>query len=128
MILGALAEGFGILMLVPLAAVAIGGAGSGPLSSLSGLADQLPPDRRFLLALVLFVAAMTARSALVYARDRMLSRLQAGYEASLRLRSAATLARRGWTFASRVGQAGMQSLLLIDVPRASTAVTATTPG
>ena len=122
MILGALAEGFGILMLVPLAAVAIGGAGSGPLSSLSGLADQLPPDRRFLLALVLFVAAMTARSALVYARDRMLSRLQAGYEASLRLRSAATLASRGWTFASRVGQAGMQSLLLIDVPRASTAV------
>ncbi|HXC73087.1 MAG TPA: ABC transporter ATP-binding protein [Sphingomicrobium sp.] len=122
MILGALAEGFGILMLVPLATVAVGGAGSGPLSSLSGLADRLPPDRRFLIALGLFVAAMTVRSVLVYARDRILSRLQAGYEASLRLRSAATLASRGWTFASRIGQAGMQSLLLIDVPRAANAV------
>ncbi|HEX8842091.1 MAG TPA: ABC transporter ATP-binding protein [Sphingomicrobium sp.] len=120
MILGALAEGFGILMLVPLATFAVGGAGaSGPLASLAGVASMLPPGERVLLALSLFVAAMAIRSALVYARDILLGRLQAGYEASLRLRSAATLARRGWTFASRIGQAGMQSLLLTDVPRSS---------
>ena len=40
----------------------------------------------------------------------------------LRLRAAATLAGRGWTFASRIGQAGMQSLLLNDVPRAGQAI------
>jgi ATP-binding cassette subfamily C protein len=38
------------------------------------------------------------------------------------LRAAATLASRGWPFASRIGQAGMQSLLLNDVPRAAEAV------
>ena len=122
MILGALAEGFGILMLVPIATFAVGGAETGALSSLGGLASGWPADRRFFLALGLFVAAMALRSALVYARDVQLARLQSGYEASLRLRSAATLAGRGWTFASRIGQAGMQSLLLTDVPRASMAI------
>src|SRR5206468_9681750 len=39
----------------------------------------------------------------------------------LRVRAAATLASRGWPFASRIGQAGMQSLLLNDVPRAAEA-------
>ncbi|MFL6751830.1 MAG: ATP-binding cassette domain-containing protein [Sphingomicrobium sp.] len=123
MLLGALAEGFGILLIVPLAAIATGASGtSGPFGRLAGLAAALPPDRRLIAALGLFVGAMVVRSALVYLRQRLLARLQWGYEASLRLRAAATLAERGWTFASRVGQAGMQSLLLNDVPRASTAV------
>ena len=72
--------------------------------------------------LALFVAAMGARSLLLYFRERELARLQAGYEASLRLRAAATLAQRGWSFANQVGQAGMQALLLTDVPRAALAV------
>jgi ATP-binding cassette subfamily C protein len=120
MLLGALAEGFGILMLVPLASFAIGGAGLP--AKIASIAADYPAEERVLIALGLFVGAMAARSALVFARDKELGRLQAGYEASLRLRSAATLAGRGWTFASRIGQAGMQSLLLTDVPRASSAV------
>src|SRR5206468_99656 len=84
--------------------------------------DAFSGDHRFLLALALFIGATTARSALLYARDIQLARLQAGYEASLRLRAAATLARRGWPFASKIGQAGMQSLLLTDASRASTAI------
>ena len=58
----------------------------------------------------------------MFARDVLLARLQAGYEADLRLRAAATLANRGWPFASQVGQAGMQALLLGDVPRAGQAI------
>jgi ATP-binding cassette subfamily C protein len=65
---------------------------------------------------------MIARSVLLYAREITLTRLQAGYEASLRLRAASTLAARGWVFASSIGQAGMQALLLTDVSRASLAV------
>lgn len=123
MLLGAFAEGFGILVLVPLAAIAIGGdSGSGPLARLGRLADWLPADRRFLFVVVLFVAAMGVRSLVLYLRERELARLQAGYEASLRLRAAATLARRGWSFASRVGQARMQALLLTDIPRAAVAI------
>jgi ATP-binding cassette subfamily C protein len=116
---GALAEGFGLLMIVPLAGIAIGERTHGRFA---GFAPGLSADQRFLLALALFIAAMAARSALIYARDVELGRLQTGYEASLRLRSAATLARRGWTFAGRIGQAGMQSLLLTDIPRAGQAV------
>ena len=119
MLLGAFAEGFGILMLVPLATIAIGAQAS---SRLAGLGEWLPGDQRFLLILTLFIGAMGARSLLLYWRERELARLQAGYEASLRLRSAATLARRGWDFASTIGQAGMQALLLTDVPRAALAV------
>jgi ATP-binding cassette subfamily C protein len=120
MLLGAFAEGFGILVLVPLAAVVIGGPASG--SRLAHFADWLPADNRLAAALMLFVAAMAARSLLLYWRELELARLQAGYEASLRLRGASTLARRGWSFASGVGQAGMQALLLTDVPRSALAV------
>jgi len=120
MLLGALAEGFGLLMIVPLASIAIGGSG-GPGRLLSSL-NLVPTGERLTFALGLFVAFMAARAALLYARELVLTRLQSGYEASLRLRAAATLAYRGWPFASRIGQGGMQALLLTDVSRAATAV------
>ena len=119
MVLGALAEGFGLLMIVPLASIAMG--------SDSRIVRAIPwlkswsGGERFMIALALFVAAMAARSILLLARDTLLARLEADYEVSLRLRSAATLARRGWPFASGIGQAGMQALLLNDVPRAGQA-------
>jgi ATP-binding cassette subfamily C protein len=120
MIMGAAAEGFGLLMLVPLATVAIGGSES-RVSRLVPFAASWTSQQRFLAALALFVAAMAARSLLLLARDTLLSRVEADYEVSLRLRSAATLARRGWPFASSIGQPAMQSLLLNDVPRAGQA-------
>jgi ATP-binding cassette subfamily C protein len=121
MLSGAIAEGFGLLMIVPLATIAMGERNTS-LGRFTGWADQFPADQRFSIALGLFVGAMAVRSALLYARDVQLARLEADYVASLRLRSAATLARKGWPFASRIGQAGMQSLLLNDVPRAGLAI------
>jgi len=118
MLLGAMAEGFGLLMIVPLASVAIGG-GETVMLRFAPWAAALTPDQRFVLALLLFLAAMAARSLLLLARDLELARLNTGYEVSLRLRAAATLASRGWSFAAGIGQAGMQSLLLNDVPRSS---------
>ncbi len=116
MILGALAEGFGLLMIVPLASIAIGN--DSRIIHVVPWLGSWSSDQRFVLALGLFVGAMATRSALLIARDTLLARLEADYEVSLRLRSAATLARRGWPFASSIGQSGMQSLLLNDVPRA----------
>jgi ATP-binding cassette subfamily C protein len=118
MVLGAVAEGFGLLMIVPLASVAIGG-GEATLLRFAPWAAVLTPGQRFVIALLLFLAAMAARSLLLLVRDLQLAKLGTGYENSLRLRAAATLARRGWSFAAQVGQAGMQSLLLNDVPRSS---------
>ena len=123
MLLGALAEGVGILLLVPLATIAIGGSNEAEvLGRFAGWGSAIPHEQRFVVALILFVCAMAARAALLFARDLQLARLQSGYEASLKLRAAATLAARGWSFASRIGQAGMQSLLLTDVPRSILAV------
>jgi ABC-type multidrug transport system fused ATPase/permease subunit len=120
MVFGALAEGFGLLMIVPLAAIAI--TGDARVDRFAPWVSRWTPDQRFFGALGLFVTAMAVRSALIFVRDVRLALLESGYEADLRLRSAATLAVRGWPFASRLGQAGMQSLLLSDVPRASHAI------
>ena len=116
MLLGAVAEGFGLLMIVPLASVAIGGGNSAIFRAIPFTA-HIAPEQRFAIALFLFVGAMALRSILLFIRDLATARLQSGYEASLRLRCAETLSARGWRFASGVGQAGMQSLLLTDVPR-----------
>jgi ATP-binding cassette subfamily C protein len=121
MLSGAVAEAFGLLMIVPLATIATGSS-SASLGRFTGWADNFPADQRLLIVLALFIGAMGLRSLLLYARDVELARLEADYVASLRLRSAATLARKGWSFASRIGQAGMQSLLLNDVPRAGLAI------
>jgi ATP-binding cassette subfamily C protein len=121
MLLASVAEGFGLLMIVPLASIAIG-ADTSAFSRFTSEFGALSPDQRFAMALALFVAAMAARSALIYARQLLTNALQAQYEASLRLRAATTLARQGWGAASRIGQGGMQSLLLNDVPRSSLAI------
>ena len=121
MLLGAIAEGFGLLMIVPLASIAMGD-NAGTLGRFNFSFGPIPVRDRLIVALGLFVAFMTARSILLYARELALTRLQSGYEASLRLRAASTLAQRGWPFASRMGQAEMQALLLTDVSRASQAV------
>ena len=121
MVLGAIAEGFGLLMIVPLATVAIGGGGRWTARFAPWTAGWTS-DQKFLAALAIFVAAMAARSLLLFARDLLLRQLQAEYEADLKLRAAATLASRGWAQASRIGQAGMQALLLTEVPRAGQAL------
>lgn len=123
MIAGAIAEGFGILMIVPLVAFAVDSASlPARLQPLIEIASGLGPDSRLLLAVGLFFTAMVVRSVVLYARDMLLVRLQADHEASMQVRAAATLAARGWPFAARVGQSGMQALLLSDIGRASLAV------
>ena len=100
MILGALAEGFGLLLIVPLATIAING-GQSSILRFAPWASPWTGEQRFLAALGLFLGAMAVRSLLLFARDILLARLSAEYEADLRLRAAATLASRGWPFASR---------------------------
>jgi ATP-binding cassette subfamily C protein len=121
MISGALAEGFGLLMIVPLAGIAIDHGRQSSLGDYARFAEGWSASQWFATALALFVTAMGLRALILFARDLLLAQLQAEYEANLRLRAAATLAGRGWPFASRIGQDGMQALLLTDVPRAAQA-------
>jgi ATP-binding cassette subfamily C protein len=124
MLAGSLAEGFGILMIVPVVALAMDGSQlPDQLQPLVSLTAGLTSDHRFLVAVALFVGAMSLRALLLYRRDVLLARLQAEHEASMQVRAAAALAERGWPFAAKIGQAGMQSLLLTDINRAALAVT-----
>ncbi|MEO5972264.1 MAG: ABC transporter ATP-binding protein [Sphingomicrobium sp.] len=123
MLAGALAEGFGILMLVPLIASATDiDVLPEALRFLMAPLQSLTRDQRFLAGILLFVGAMLVRSLLLHARDMAVARVQADYEASLQLRAAGTLAVLGWPAASRIGQAGMQSLLLTEVSHAAMGV------
>ncbi len=115
---GALAEGAGLLMLLPMLSL---------LSNRHGrVAERLgaiiPPHLLLPAILLLFLIVMAARSAILLARDRSVARLENAYDVSLRLRVAVTLADRGWPAAARLGQAGMQNLLANAIPRSVTAV------
>ena len=106
-LVGALAEGAGLLMLLPMLSL---------LSNREGRLTQqlgaIAPPRLLLPAiLALFLLVMVARAAIMLARDRRTARLTNDYDVSLRLRVAVTLADRGWPVAARLGQAGMQNLL-----------------
>jgi ATP-binding cassette subfamily C protein len=119
----ALAEGVGILALVPLLAMASNATDlpeplRGWLSAGGGGDEQL----RLAAAVGLFLVAMVARALLLYHRDQIINRLSEGYLVSLRLRAAAGLAAAGWSRAALVGQGGLQSLLLADIPRCANAV------
>ncbi len=114
---GAVAEGVGLLLIVPLAAIAMGEESA--LPAWLGLPiERLGEGAGLGGAIALFLLAMGARSILLYFRETLRWKLQTGYQNDLQLRAAATLAAGGWSRASRIGQAGMQSLLLNDVPRA----------
>jgi len=118
MIGGALAEGLGIVMLVPLLAMA-GEPSSLPpfLRTFTGAMPLWTASQRFAAALLIFLGLMAVRALLLYARDVTMARLDTDYAADLRLRSVASLAAGGWTNASRVGLSGMQSILLTEIPR-----------
>ncbi|MEO7602231.1 MAG: ABC transporter ATP-binding protein [Sphingomicrobium sp.] len=121
MVGGAIAEGLGLLLIVPLAAIALGEESQLPRWMVDPFAGVAAGDR-LIFAILLFLAAMAARVILLFWRDNLRARLQSGYQASLQLRAAATLAETGWEQAKKVGQAGMQSLLLNDVPRSVQAI------
>ena len=123
MLASAIAEGVGIVSLVPLLTLS-SGAVTLPAQAerlLSGLEQAMTADRFFLMVLI-FLVAMTLRSLLLFARDALMTQLANGYNARLKLQAASSLARLGWAKASRVGLSGMQSLLLTDIPRCVHAV------
>ena len=102
---GALAEGVGLLLIVPLAAIALGEESVLP-AWIGVPIEQLGEGAGLGGAIALFLLAMGLRSILLYLREALRWKLQTGYQNDLQLRAAATLAAHGWAGASRIGQAG----------------------
>ncbi len=115
----ALVESFGILSLVPIAALAVSPDAMANVPIIGDLLAGVAPGRRLPVALLAFVALMALRAVILNVRSRAQAALEAHYDASLKLRAVASLAQRPWAEASRIGRDGMQSLLHNDVPRAS---------
>lgn len=126
--LGALVEGLGILMLVPLLAMVTGsGEASGWIASLArpALEAFAGQSRLTTLAvlLTLFGCIIAVRAVIILARDMTLARLQMGFVEERRLAIIRGLAATNWETVSRLSHARIAHVLSADVQRCSTAAT-----
>jgi len=112
---GAVFDGLGLLLLVPLLEIAIG-SGGGRLSRLVLVPFQGLDQTGRLLALIgLFAVLMLVRAVVLAARDRSTNRLQSTFVEAVRARLVQRLAAAGWASAARISHARMIQALGFEV-------------
>ncbi|WP_265587668.1 ATP-binding cassette domain-containing protein [Sphingomicrobium arenosum] len=116
--LAALVEGVGITLLVPIIALATGGAEG---MTAAGLPDWFPPLPPIELLLALFLGVMILRAMLIAARARQRARIGQSYPARLREAVAVSLLAIGWREAEALGPPRLQRMLQVDIMRAGAA-------
>ena len=119
---GAMTEGIGIVMLVPLLAVLDAGRGGGG-GQASGMAQQLAaisPGLGTLLAL--FVCLVVLRAILQQARAVAAFRLEARLVDGLRARALSALLAAEWRALAQMRQSDNRALLVTTIDRAGSAV------
>ena len=117
MVLVALTEGMGLLLLVPFLQV-VGVAGSGgdvPIEWLSRFLGGFRPGLG--LAVATFVVLVMARSVLIRGRDVVLSAIQMGFTDHLRTRLYRTIGGASWSFLVRRRSAQLAHVLTTDISR-----------
>ncbi len=117
---GALLDGVGLALLVPLLATLFADAApaTGPLSDFARLLPaSLPASWRLAFLLTAFCALMGARVAVFWLRDARLAALQIGFVESKRRALAVGLANASWEQVSRLGHARVNHLLSADIHR-----------
>ena len=137
--IGALLEGVGIALLVPLlallfdpgaAASAGAGAGAGSGASSGGalthwalsLAPGLPPLERIAWLLAGFALLTALRGVVLWRRDLLLARLQIGFVENLRARLARGLANARWQRLAAIGHGRVTHLMGGDIQRCGAGV------
>lgn len=124
---GALLEGLGLMLLVPLLHVAgVFGENATPLpfalpSGLKTWMDGLAAQQRLILLLSVFVALITLQSGVTLKREMQSVRLRLGFVDHLRQRLFGALALSRWSFLSRHHSSEFLSALSSDVPRVGVA-------
>lgn len=113
---GALVEGIGIVLLVPILELVVATDASIVSRALAGAGVS---ERTAQLAVLLggFVAAMAVRSLVLHARDVMLADLQAGFVEQLRNDTVAALAAARWADIARLQHARVTNLMSADLQR-----------
>lgn len=113
--LGALFEGLGLLLLVPLLGLVLtpGRATHGPLAFL--LPPAMDQTQRLLALLVVFAILMAGRGFVLSWRDRKLNGLQMAFVESIRLRLVRRIARASWREAAGISRARMTQALSVEI-------------
>lgn len=120
---GAVVEGVGLVMLVPIIGLVLG---SGPApQAISWLTGLVGGDRTLVMigALTLFMAVMILRGLIIYARDRLTWRLQQAFIAEQRNRIIAKLAAARWSALVSLDHAQVTSQLSGEIGRIAVATT-----
>lgn len=120
LLLGALLEGVGLLMLLPLLSVVIGAdTGAGWLDRFTrwvvSIAPGGTPFAQLGSLLIVFAFLMAARAYVVLTRDVALAKLQVGFVESHRLKIIALLAHTRWDVVSRLRHGRITHVLGGDV-------------
>ena len=125
-VVGALLENIGIVLLVPLVALmTIESGATGKLehlaASLFAMLDAETRLQRVSVLLALFSALVIARALVIAKRNRALARLRIGYAQSLRLRVLRGLARARWDQVTGLRHARVSHVLGGDIDRVGSA-------
>ncbi|HEX8400893.1 MAG TPA: ABC transporter ATP-binding protein [Allosphingosinicella sp.] len=120
LILGALVEGLGVLLLLPILSVLLGtGAGNPWIDQLTGsLTGLLPGASRttqLLVLLGLFAGLLAIRAIIIMRRDILLARIQIGFVDGHRLRIINAVAGTSWDVIARLRHARITHVLGSDV-------------
>lgn len=117
MVTGTLAEGIGILLLVPAILGMFGPspAGASPFSILPG-GGSLPSILAF------FALLVAIRGGIVLARERLTSRLQVAFVESVRLRLVGRLTRAAWPQIAELSHARIVQALSVEIHQVGIAV------
>jgi ABC-type multidrug transport system fused ATPase/permease subunit len=117
MVMGTLAEGFGILLLAP-AIISM----FGPSHAAGSVLSLLPGRQSFPLILALFALLIALRAIIVLARERLTSRLQVSFVEAVRLRLVERLTRAAWPQVADLSHARIVQALSVEIHQVGIAV------
>lgn len=122
--LGALLDGFGLLLLVPLLGTLFAESANqtGPLGLLLNLWPDIQGAPRLILVLGLFGLVMALRALVLWLRDLRMGALQVGYLESKRSKLARALADSRWEALNRLGHGRVTHLMSGDIQRCASGV------
>jgi len=122
--LGALLDGFGLLLLVPLLGTlfAESATQTGPLGTLLNLWPEVEGASRLILVLGLFGLVMALRALILWQRDLRMGALQVGYLESKRSTLARALACSRWEALNALGHGRVTHLMSGDIQRCASGV------
>lgn len=125
---GALLEGIGLLLLVPLVSLVLGSGTGNPtidhaMSSVTALIQVTSPFWQIFLLLCLFAVVLAVRAYVIMRRDLLLASFSVGFVEKHRVRIIQLLAQSSWDIVSRLRHGRITHVLGSDIEACGSAAT-----